>query len=150
MHETGFSGLVHWDDPEGWDGEGGGNGVQDGTPHTGQRVYGFQGEVLLPLFGWEEGSTHPSAAKSLGCTGVNECCVAGCIQDSPRPPLCSLQVVPCVPRRDGTTSAAGLLPRTLHSIHSRGSSEKNEQKSKEIRTCSPGLLYCFFFKLNLF
>ena len=24
------SGLVHWDDPEGWDGEGGGKGVQDG------------------------------------------------------------------------------------------------------------------------
>ena len=24
MHETGYSGLVHWDDPEGWDGEGGG------------------------------------------------------------------------------------------------------------------------------
>ena len=23
------SGLVHWDDPEGWDGEGGGSGVQD-------------------------------------------------------------------------------------------------------------------------
>ena len=23
MHETGHSGLVHWDDPEGWDGEGG-------------------------------------------------------------------------------------------------------------------------------
>lgn len=21
MHETGSSGLVHWDDPEGWDGE---------------------------------------------------------------------------------------------------------------------------------
>ena len=30
MHETGYSGLVHWDDPEGWDGEGGGRGVQDG------------------------------------------------------------------------------------------------------------------------
>ena len=30
MHETGCSGLVHWDDPEGWDGEGGGNGLQDG------------------------------------------------------------------------------------------------------------------------
>ena len=29
MHETGCSGLVHWDDPEGWDGEGGGGGVQD-------------------------------------------------------------------------------------------------------------------------
>ena len=30
MHETGCSGLVHWDDPEGWDGEGGGRGIQDG------------------------------------------------------------------------------------------------------------------------
>ena len=26
MHETGCSGLVHWDDPEGWDGEEGGRG----------------------------------------------------------------------------------------------------------------------------
>ena len=24
MHETGCPGLVHWDDPEGWGGEGGG------------------------------------------------------------------------------------------------------------------------------
>ena len=30
MHETGCSGLVHWDDPEGWDDEGGGRGLQDG------------------------------------------------------------------------------------------------------------------------
>ena len=30
MHETGCSGLVHWDDPEGWDGKGGGRGFQDG------------------------------------------------------------------------------------------------------------------------
>ena len=30
LHDTGCSGLVHWDDPEGWDGEGGGRGVQDG------------------------------------------------------------------------------------------------------------------------
>ena len=30
MHDTGCSGLVHWDDPEGWDGEGGGSRVQDG------------------------------------------------------------------------------------------------------------------------
>ena len=30
MHETGCLGLVHWDDPEGWDEEGGGRGVQDG------------------------------------------------------------------------------------------------------------------------
>ena len=30
MHDTGCSGLVHWDDLDGWDGEGGGKGVQDG------------------------------------------------------------------------------------------------------------------------
>ena len=30
MHEIGCSGRVHWDDPEGWDGEGGGREVQDG------------------------------------------------------------------------------------------------------------------------
>ena len=29
MHEAGCSGLVHWDDPEGWDEEGV-EGVQDG------------------------------------------------------------------------------------------------------------------------
>ena len=31
MHETGSSGLVHWDDPEGWDGEGGGGGFRMGN-----------------------------------------------------------------------------------------------------------------------
>ena len=30
MNETGYSKPVHWDNPEGWDGEGGGTGVQDG------------------------------------------------------------------------------------------------------------------------
>ena len=29
MHDTGCLGLVHWDDPEGWYGEGSGRGVQD-------------------------------------------------------------------------------------------------------------------------
>ena len=29
MHDTGCSRMVHWDDPEGWDGEGDGWGVQD-------------------------------------------------------------------------------------------------------------------------
>ena len=29
-HDTRCSGLVHWDEPEGWDGEGGGWGAQDG------------------------------------------------------------------------------------------------------------------------
>ena len=30
MHDTRFSGLVHWDDPEGWDGKGNGRALQDG------------------------------------------------------------------------------------------------------------------------
>ena len=30
MHNTGCLGLVHWNDPEGWYGEGGGRGIQDG------------------------------------------------------------------------------------------------------------------------
>ena len=30
MHDAGYLGLVHWDDPEGWYGEGGGRRVQDG------------------------------------------------------------------------------------------------------------------------
>ena len=35
MHDTGCLGLVHWDDPEGWYGEGGGRRVQ----RWGTRVY---------------------------------------------------------------------------------------------------------------
>ena len=34
MHDTGCSGLVHWDDSEGWYGEEGGTGVQDGDTCT--------------------------------------------------------------------------------------------------------------------
>ena len=30
MRDTGCSGLVHWDDPEGWDGDRVGRGVRDG------------------------------------------------------------------------------------------------------------------------
>ena len=30
MHDTGCLGLVHWDDAEGWYGEGGGSRGQDG------------------------------------------------------------------------------------------------------------------------
>ena len=30
IHDTGCLGLVHWDDPERWDEEGGGREVQDG------------------------------------------------------------------------------------------------------------------------
>ena len=34
MNETWCSGLVHWDDPEGWDGEGGGRGFRMGNTCT--------------------------------------------------------------------------------------------------------------------
>ena len=34
MRDTGGSGLVHWDDPEGWDGEGGGRGFRMGNTCT--------------------------------------------------------------------------------------------------------------------
>ena len=29
MQDAGCQGLIHWDDPEGWYGDGGGRGVQD-------------------------------------------------------------------------------------------------------------------------
>ena len=34
LHDTGCLGLVHWDDPEGWDGEGGGGGFRMGNMCT--------------------------------------------------------------------------------------------------------------------
>ena len=34
MLDTGCLGLVHWDDPEGWDGEGGGRGFRMGNMCT--------------------------------------------------------------------------------------------------------------------
>ena len=42
MQDTGSLGLVHWDDPEGWYGEGGGRGVQDG-----EHMYTRGGCMLL-------------------------------------------------------------------------------------------------------
>jgi len=42
MQDTGSLGLVHWDDPEGWYGEGGGRGVQDG-----EHVYTRGGCMLM-------------------------------------------------------------------------------------------------------
>ena len=41
MHETGCSGLVHWGDPEGWDGEGAGRGGSGWGTH----VYPWQIQV---------------------------------------------------------------------------------------------------------
>jgi len=34
MHDTGCLGLVHWDDPEGWCGEGGGRGGSGWGTHV--------------------------------------------------------------------------------------------------------------------
>ena len=37
-HDTGFLGLVHWDDPEGWDVEGGGRGDSGWGTHGHPRL----------------------------------------------------------------------------------------------------------------
>ena len=42
MHSVGCLGLVHWDDPEGWDEAGGGRGVQDW-----EHVYTHGGFMLV-------------------------------------------------------------------------------------------------------
>ena len=42
MHDAGCLGLVHWDDPEGWYGEGRGRWVQDG-----EHVYTCGGYMLI-------------------------------------------------------------------------------------------------------
>ena len=42
MQDTGSLGLAHWDDPEGWYGEVGGRGVQDG-----EHVYTHGGFMLM-------------------------------------------------------------------------------------------------------
>ena len=42
MHDTGCLGLVHWDDPEGWNGEGGWRRVQDG-----EHMYTCGGFILI-------------------------------------------------------------------------------------------------------
>ena len=41
-NDTGCLGLVHWNDPEGWYGEGGGRGVQDG-----EHIYNHGGFMLM-------------------------------------------------------------------------------------------------------
>ena len=42
MNNTGCLGLVHWDDPEGWYGKGGGRRVQDG-----EHMYTCGGFMLI-------------------------------------------------------------------------------------------------------
>ena len=46
IHDTGCSGLVHWDDLEGWDGEGDGREVQNGEyMYTHGRFKSIYGEI---------------------------------------------------------------------------------------------------------
>ena len=46
VYDTGCLGLVHWDDPEGWYGEGGGTGVQDGEHmYTHGRLMSMHGKT---------------------------------------------------------------------------------------------------------
>ena len=45
MHDPGCLGLVHWDDPERWYGEGGGRRVQDG-----EHMYTCGGFILIRSF----------------------------------------------------------------------------------------------------
>jgi len=42
MHDAGCLGLVHWDSPEGWYGEGGGRRVRDG-----EHMYTCGGFILI-------------------------------------------------------------------------------------------------------
>ena len=52
MHDTGCLGLVHWDDPEGWYGEGGGRRVQDG-----EHIPTSGGSDLNPKGQWWESAS---------------------------------------------------------------------------------------------
>ena len=50
IQDTGCLGLVHWDDPEGWYGEGGGRGVQDGEHmYTHGRFKSMDGKINIIL-----------------------------------------------------------------------------------------------------
>ena len=50
MHDTGCLGLVHWDDPEGGYGEGGGRRVQDGEHGYREEGGGFRmGSMGIPV-----------------------------------------------------------------------------------------------------
>ena len=47
MQDAGCLGLVHWDDPEGWYGEGGGRGVQDGEHPLWIHVHVWQNQYNI-------------------------------------------------------------------------------------------------------
>ena len=56
MHETGgCSGLVYWEDPEGWDGEGGGRGESGWGTHV--------NPWLIHVNVWQKSHTHTHTQK---------------------------------------------------------------------------------------
>ena len=56
MQDTGSLGLVHWDDPEGWYGEGGGSRVQDGEHPWRIHVDVWQNQYnIVKIINWTEG-----------------------------------------------------------------------------------------------
>ena len=50
LHQTALLGLMHWDYPEGWDGEGSGRGFQDGEHmYTRDRFMSMYGKTNIIL-----------------------------------------------------------------------------------------------------
>ena len=49
VHKAGHSKLVLWDNPEGWDGEGGGRGIQDGDTCTHGWFMSMYGKTITIL-----------------------------------------------------------------------------------------------------
>ena len=74
MQDTGCLGLVHWDDPEGWFGEGGGRGVQDL-----EHVYTHGGFMLM--YGTWRRKWQPTIVfwpgESQGRQSLAGCCLRG-------------------------------------------------------------------------
>ena len=62
MHDTGCSGLVHWDDPEGWDGEGGRTGVQDGMI--------WENGIETCIVSYVKRTASPGLMHDTGCSGL--------------------------------------------------------------------------------
>ena len=73
MHETGRSKLAHWDNPEGWDGEGVGRGVlRESFPRQVDRESkGPQGERDLEFSRRKKGQTFFLSPHSLGLYNNN-------------------------------------------------------------------------------
>ena len=68
MHNTGFLGLVHWDDPEGWHREGEGRRVQDG-----EHVYTCGRFMLILNFTCESCLQRHRWTVYLDCDAVSVC-----------------------------------------------------------------------------